>query len=110
MFLFSRLRSAKLQTRVQWISDLLFAVLFTKPFLKQDVSVNNAVAFDVTNCPVADYLKQQGVPELTRFAACNLDHRMAQNWGVKLERTRTIAEESSYCDFRFQIPLTARTE
>jgi hypothetical protein len=104
VFLFSRLRSAKLQTRVQWVLDLLFAVLFTKPFRKQAVPVNEGIAFDVTVCPVADYFQQQGVPELTRFAACNLDHRMAQTWGVKLARTRTIAEGNSYCDFRFQIP------
>ena len=104
LFLLSRLRSAKLRTRIQWVLDLIFAVLFTKPFRKQVVPSDSGIAFDVTVCPVAVYFQQQGVSELTRFAACNLDHRMAQNWGIKLERTRTIAEGSSYCDFRFKLP------
>ena len=103
VFSFSRLRSAKRQMRVQWILDLMFAVLFTKPFRKQVVPSTEGIAFDVTVCPVADYFKQHGVPELTRFAACNLDHRMAQTWGVKLNRSQTIAAGDVRCDFRFQI-------
>jgi hypothetical protein len=102
-FLLSRLRSANHQTRIQWVLDLMFLVLFTKPFRKQAVPSNNGIAFDVVRCPVAEYFQQQGIPELTRSAACNLDHRMAQNWGVKLERSQTIAEGASHCDFRFKI-------
>lgn len=104
VFLLSRLRSAKLQPRIQWILDLMFAMLFTKPFRKQDVPVSEGIAFDVTTCPVADYFKQQGVPELTQYAACNLDHRMAQVWGVTLERSQTLEAGDGRCDFRFRIP------
>lgn len=104
VFAVSRLRSARLQTRIQWILDLMFAVLFTKPFRKQPVASGDGIAFDVTSCPVAAYFQQQGQAELTGAAACNLDHRMAQIWGIKLERTRTIAEGHSYCDFRFRFP------
>ncbi len=103
VFVFSRLRSANLQTRVQWILDLIFAVLFTNPFRKQAVPSSEGIAFDVTVCPVAAYFQQQSMPELTRFAACNLDHRMAQTWGVKLERSQTLAEGASHCDFRFKL-------
>lgn len=106
VFLLSRLRGAKLSTRIQWVLDLLFAVLFTKGFRKQDVPADSGIAFDVTVCPVAEYFKQQGVPELTRFAACNLDHRMAQVWGVQLERSQTIAAGDARCDFRFKITPT----
>lgn len=102
-FLLSRLRSANPQTRIQWVLDLLFFVLFTKPFRKQAVPADSSVAFDVVFCPVAAYFQQHRVPELTRYAACNLDHRMAQNWGVKLERSQTIAAGASHCDFRFKI-------
>jgi hypothetical protein len=102
-FALSRLRSAKLQTRIQWVLDLLFFVLFTKPFRKQTVPSDNSIAFDVVRCPVAEYFQQQGVPELTRVAACNLDHRMAKIWGVKLERSQTIAAGEARCDFRFKI-------
>lgn len=106
-FAASRLRSARLQTRVQWILDVMFLVLFSKPFRKQAVPSDDGIAFDVIRCPIAEYFQQQGTPELTRVAACNLDHRMTKIWGVRLERTRTIAEGDSYCDFRFKIPPTA---
>ncbi len=102
-FALSRLRSPHRQTRVQWILDLLFFVLFTKPFRKQSVPSDHGIAFDVVSCPVADYFHQQGIPELTRYAACNLDHRMAQVWGVSLERSQTIGEGQAHCDFRFRI-------
>lgn len=108
VFALSRLRSSRLQTRVQWILDWMFAVLFTKPFRKQPVPVNEGIAFDVTSCPVAEYFKQQGVPELTRAAACNLDHRMAQIWGVTLERSQTMAAGGARCDFRFKISPTGK--
>ena len=102
-FALSRLRSARLQTRVQWILGWLFFALFTKPFRKQAVPSDNGIAFDVVRCPVAEYFQQQGLPELTRYAACNLDHRMARNWGVKLERSQTLAEGGTLCDFRFKM-------
>ena len=108
-FLLSRLRSANHQTRIQWVLDLMFFVLFTKPFRKQAVPADSDIAFNVTACPIAVYFQQQGVPELTRYAACNLDHRMARDWGIKLERTRTIAEGGSYCDFRFKFPPSEST-
>jgi hypothetical protein len=106
VFALSRLRGAKLQTRVQWILDLMFFTLFTKPFRKQAVPSDNGIAFDVVRCPVAEYFQQQGVPELTRAAACNLDHRMAQTWGVSLERSQTLAAGDARCDFRFKITPT----
>lgn len=102
-FALSRLRSAKLQTRIQWILDLMFAMIFTNPFHKQAVPSDNGIAFDVVRCPVAEYFQQQGVPELTRAAACNLDYRMAQIWGVTLNRSQTIAAGDACCDFRFRI-------
>jgi hypothetical protein len=103
VFRLSRLRSATLSTRIRWVLDLMFAVLFTHPFRKQDLPAAKGIAFEVTHCPVADYFKQQGLPELTRYAACNLDHRMAQVWHTRLQRTHTIAEGSSSCDFRFHL-------
>lgn len=109
-FKFTRLRSDKLQTRVQTVLDLMFAVLFTKPFRKHDVASQDGIAFDVVTCPIADYFKQQRLPELTRFAACNLDHQMAQVWGVKLERSQTIAAGDARCDFRFKIPTKDAAE
>lgn len=102
-FSISRLRSKHLRARVEWILDLLFGVLFTSPFQRTTLPSTRDVAFNVTVCPLAQYFRDRGVPELTRYAACSLDHRMAADWGVRLERTQTIAEGHSLCDFRFQI-------
>lgn len=107
-FALSRLRSRHRQTRVRWIVDLMFALLFTAPFERtivpseRDVAFD-IVAFDVTVCPLAEYFREQGMPELTRHAACSLDYRMAEVWGVRLERARTIAEGHPLCDFRFRV-------
>jgi hypothetical protein len=102
-FSLSRLRSGDLRTRVQWVVDLLFATVFTAPFRRVVLQADGAVAFDVTRCPLAEYFASQGTPELTRHAACSLDYRMAEQWGVTLQRTRTIAEGHPLCDFRFVV-------
>jgi hypothetical protein len=101
-FKLSRLRSAHLLRRVSWLMDVMFSVLFTSPFQRVVQPSNDAVAFDVTACPLADYFNSLGVPELTRYAACNLDHDMAMQWGLELKRTKTIADGAPLCDFRFQ--------
>lgn len=100
----SRLRSKNLRTRVEWVLDLMFGVVFTAPFQRTTLPSTRDVSFDVTVCPLAEYFNDRGVPELTRYAACSLDYRMAKQWGVSLERTRTIAEGHTLCDFRFRIP------
>lgn len=102
-FALSRLRSRDLRTRVQSVVDLLFAVVFTAPFRRIVHPAKDEVAFDVTRCPLAEYFAAQGTPELTRHAACSLDHRMAAQWGVTLQRTRTIADGHPLCDFRFRV-------
>jgi hypothetical protein len=103
LFSISRLRSQHLRTRVRWILDLMFGVFFTSPFQRTTLPSSQGVAFNVTVCPLAQYFRDRGVPELTRYAACSLDDRMAATWGVRLERTQTIAEGHTLCDFRFQI-------
>lgn len=103
----SRLRSSKLQTRIRWILDVMFLVLFTYPFQRRVLPSGDGVAFDVVACPLAAYFREQSVPELTRYAVCSLDYRMAREWGIGLNRLQTIAEGAPLCDFRFKtIPLT----
>jgi hypothetical protein len=102
-FKLSRLRSSQLQARVRWLLDMMFLMIFTSPFRRQTLSSKEGIAFDVTACPLAVYLRSQGAPELTHHAACSLDQRMARDWGVKLIRSQTIAEGASYCDFRFKV-------
>lgn len=102
-FSLSRVRSRDLRTRVCSVVDLLFAVVFTAPFRRIVHPARDEVAFDVTRCPLAEYFAAQGAPELTRHAACSLDYRMAAQWGVTLQRTRTIADGHPLCDFRFLV-------
>jgi len=103
-FKMSRLRSRRLQVRIKWLLDALFSLVFTRPFRRSNLPAAAGVAFDVQVCPLASYLREQGVPELTHFAACSLDYRMASDWGVTLQRTQTLAGGAAYCDFRFSVP------
>jgi hypothetical protein len=103
-FKLSRLRSSRLQTRIKWLLDALFSLVFTRPFRRTNLPAAAGVAFDVQVCPLASYLRDEGVPELTHFAACSLDYRMASDWGVTLQRRQTLAGGAAYCDFRFSVP------
>jgi len=105
-FKLSRLRCRRLQTRIQWLLDALFNLVFTRPFRRTTLPTVAGVAFDVQVCPLASYLREQGAPELTHFAACSLDYRMAADWGVTLQRRQTLAGGAAYCDFRFSLPPT----
>jgi len=104
MFKISRLRSAKRETRVKWLLGMLTRHFYTSPFHHRHLPSEAGVAFDVTLCPLADYLKDQGVPELTPHAACNLDYCAAREFGVDLVRTQTIADGAAHCDFRWKFP------
>lgn len=57
------------------------------------------VGYDVFRCPVVRYLEGRG---LRRFAAwfCRDDYPLHAAMGVRLERTRTLADGSDRCDFR----------
>jgi L-2-amino-thiazoline-4-carboxylic acid hydrolase len=104
MFKISRLRGAKRETRVKWLLGMITRYFFTSPFRHRHLPSKMGVAFDVTVCPLADYFKDQGVPELTAHAACNLDYCAAHELGVELVRSQTIADGAEYCDFRWQFP------
>lgn len=105
VFYISRLRSSQLLTRIGWIIDLMFLLIFTAPFQYHKHNNSNEVAFDVTLCPLANYFKEQNVPELTVSAACSLDNHMANLWGVTLTRPQTIAQNHPLCEFHFRPKL-----
>jgi len=109
LFKLSRLRSAKREARVKWVLGLLTRHFFSSPFIHRHLPPERGevVAFDVTLCPLADYFKDQGLPELTPYAACNLDHGAARAFGVDLVRSQTIADGSEYCDFRWRFKASA---
>ncbi|MDJ0769647.1 MAG: L-2-amino-thiazoline-4-carboxylic acid hydrolase [Ilumatobacter sp.] len=105
LYKISRLRSSRHATRVEWLLlRVISRRVFSAPFVHRYLDSDDGVAWDVTCCPFADYFVEQGVPELTPHAACNLDHRAAEAIGVELVRTQTIAEGAEHCDFRWKIP------
>lgn len=60
------------------------------------------VAFDVVRCPVADYFAARGLSDLCVALFCDLDQRLAGEWGADLVRSGTIAGGQERCDFRWQ--------
>ncbi len=106
LYRISRLRSSRHETRVEWLLlRVISRRVFSAPFVHRYLDSDDGVAWDVTRCPFADYFAEQGVPELTAHAACNLDYRAADEIGVGLVRTQTIADGSDHCDFRWKIPV-----
>jgi hypothetical protein len=104
LFKLSRLRGGNRETRVKWLLGMMPRYFFSAPFRYRAVPSKTDVAWDVLRCPLADYFRDQGVPELTRHAACKMDYHMAREWGVDLVRSQTIAEGAAHCDFRFKFP------
>jgi hypothetical protein len=61
-------------------------------------------AFNVTRCRYAEMYKALGVPELGALLSCNRDFSLVEgfNGALDLERTQTIMQGASHCDFRFR--------
>ena len=67
------------------------------------------VAFDVLRCPVAEFFRREGQPQLCVSTFCQLDFPLARVWGGALERTGTIAAGAARCDFRWRVSPEAPT-
>ncbi|MCF6238033.1 MAG: L-2-amino-thiazoline-4-carboxylic acid hydrolase [Candidatus Marinimicrobia bacterium] len=57
----------------------------------------------MTKCLVAEYFQKYNAQDLCVNVWCNQDFALAEMWGAKLERTTTLAEGCTRCDFRFMI-------
>ncbi len=70
--------------------------------LKQDAS---CYEFNVTRCRFAEFYKELGMPELGRLLSCNRDFALSEGISseLELERSQTIMEGASHCDFRFRL-------
>lgn len=74
--------------------------------LKVQVLTKNPTAYDlnVTECQYARFFKELGEPELGFLLVCSADFHLAEGYGdVKLERTQTIMQGASHCDFRYRL-------
>ncbi len=60
--------------------------------------------FNVTCCRYAELYRSLGLAELGATLSCNRDAALIEGFGddVMLERTQTIMEGASYCDFRYR--------
>jgi hypothetical protein len=58
-------------------------------------------ALDMVHCPIAGYMREQGVADLCVGTWCSLDFPLAEMWGGHLQRRGTLAGGAGRCDFRF---------
>lgn len=72
--------------------------------LRQD---EDAFHFNVTRCRYAELYHALGIPELGALLSCNRDFALIEgfNADVQLERTQTIMQGASHCDFRYTLPV-----
>ena len=61
--------------------------------------------FNVYRCRYAELYEQMGIRNLGACLSCSRDGSFAQgfNPGIRMERTQTIMEGASHCDFRFTL-------
>ena len=61
------------------------------------------LSFNVTRCRYAEMYRALGLAELGASLSCQRDYALAQgfNPAIGLDRTQTIMEGASHCDFRF---------
>jgi hypothetical protein len=63
------------------------------------------LSFNVTRCRYAEMYRALGLADLGGSLSCQRDYALAQgfNSAIQLERTQTIMEGASHCDFRFRL-------
>ncbi|UYN94952.1 MAG: L-2-amino-thiazoline-4-carboxylic acid hydrolase [Enhydrobacter sp.] len=60
-------------------------------------------AFNVTRCRYAETYRAMGLGEIGHLLSCNRDGAFCEGYDpkLKLERTQTIMQGASHCDFRY---------
>jgi hypothetical protein len=61
--------------------------------------------FNVHRCRYAEMYVALGAPELGKLLSCNRDAALIEgfNADIRLVRTQTIMEGTSFCDFRYEV-------
>jgi hypothetical protein len=62
---------------------------------------NEVVAYNVTECEFARFFHEIGDPELGFLLVCSADHAVADGAGVTLQRTSTLMQGHTHCDFHW---------
>jgi L-2-amino-thiazoline-4-carboxylic acid hydrolase len=68
------------------------------------------LSFNVTRCRYAELYKALGLADLGGSLSCQRDFALVEgfNPAIRLERTQTIMEGASHCDFRFRADADPR--
>jgi hypothetical protein len=61
----------------------------------------------VTHCDYAEYMESIGARDLGTLLICNSDFAMADELGLRLERTKTCMAGDGQCDFCYQVKSAA---
>ena len=82
----------------RWTAD---DALRISPLAQSD----DVFAFDVTRCRYAEMYRELGIPELGAIFSCDRDRSLIEgfNGDVELQRTQTIMNGASHCDFRYAL-------
>lgn len=64
---------------------------------------DNNFAFNVVRCRYAETYKAMGLGEIGHLLSCNRDGAFCEGYDpkLKLERTQTIMQGASHCDFKY---------
>ena len=64
---------------------------------------SSTFAFNVTRCRYAETYKAMGLGEIGHLLSCNRDGAFCEGYDprLKLERTQTIMQGASHCDFKY---------
>lgn len=71
----------------------------------------DALVFNVVRCQYAEMYRRLGLAELGPILSCNRDGSMIEgfNPGIEFQRTQTLMEGASHCDFRYKRTLEKPT-
>jgi hypothetical protein len=96
-----RLGSASLETFAQAVGFWREGGALEIDMLEQ---TSDRLSFNVTRCRYAELYRELGLADLGGSLSCQRDFALVEgfNPAIELERTQTIMEGASYCDFRFR--------
>ena len=68
---------------------------------------DTSFAFNVVRCRYAETYKAMGLGEIGHLLSCNRDGAFCEGYDpkLKLERTQTIMQGASHCDFKYRYKL-----
>lgn len=101
--LISRSASRDPAQRMRVACQLFLTFPFDKPGYKYETRrMEDGLAFDITRCPIAEYLREHNAADIGLRTWCHQDWALAEYWGGWMERTQTRMEGAEACDFRWR--------